>query len=101
MRGIMVVLLGVAFSLAALNAGDNPKSRALAPHPLDAVFSKEDAESVNKALLRCPRYKKAVAEALKIKKAEEKRYKDHPGLIGATPAQSARLKFLEVLQGED
>lgn len=83
------------------NKDDRLKVMALPPHPLDKVFEKAATEKqINEGLLNDDLFKKAVKEALKAKKEQEQRYKDNPTLVGASPAQAARVKFLEMLRNE-
>jgi hypothetical protein len=94
-----LVFMGV--SLAGADDKDKSKVAALAPHPLDKVFEKATTEKqVDEGLLNDELFKKAVTAALKAKKDQEQKYKDDPKLIGPTPAQAARVKFLEVLKNE-
>jgi hypothetical protein len=99
MRMIMVGLLGLAFSAASLDA-EEKKRGTLPDHPLDPAFRPWTVWGVRHAILNNDLYGKAVEEALAAKKAQEKKLKDNPKLKDASPAQAARVKFLEVLRNE-
>jgi outer membrane protein TolC len=101
-------LLGFPMVFATVNAGDSKDQKkeekkvgALPPHPLDSAFENaKTARAIDEGLLNNPLFKKAVAEALKAKQEQEAKFKENPKLRDASPAQRARLKFLEVLNGE-
>jgi hypothetical protein len=97
-------LLSVAILLASSErATPQPKDKEapkgvgeVAPHELDDVFEKGD---ITTNLINHPLYKKAVKAALKAKQDREQDRKKNP--IGPSPARAARIKFLEVLLGEE
>jgi hypothetical protein len=93
----LLILIGALVSGQA----DEKKVAALPPHPLDSAFEKAKTEkAVNEGLLNNDHFKKAVREALKRKQEQEERFRKNPKLLDATPAQAARVKFLEVLMSE-
>lgn len=78
---------------------EKPTAGALPPHPLDNAFERANTErDIDNALLNNDLYKKAMTEALKARRAQEEEFRKNPKLKDASPAQKARLKFLEVLQ---
>ena len=95
------LLVGLAIVLATARADDRPKVGALPPHPLDSAFERAGSvKGANEGLLNNALFKKAVEEALKAKAEQEKRFRETPRLMAASPAQVARQKFLEVLMNE-
>lgn len=92
---LLAPLVAVMFGLSV--AGQPPVT-ALPPHKLDKVFDKATSvKQVNEGLLNDPLFQKAVAEALKAKRAAEDNLKDGKPFAGPSPAQAARAKFLKVL----
>jgi hypothetical protein len=97
------------FLLPAREDQDGPKDKdkdkggpvtALPPSDLDGAFEKAtNTREIDEGLLNNALYKKAVAEALKAKQEQQKKYVEDPKLVGPTPAQAARQRFLEVLEG--
>jgi uncharacterized protein YbcC (UPF0753/DUF2309 family) len=103
----MLALMAPVLLLAGLAvADDKDKDKggpvaALAPSPLDGAFEKAmNTKEIDEGLLNNDLYKKAVKAALKAKQDQQKRYADDPKLVGPTPAQAARVAFLEALRGE-
>ena len=71
---------------------------AMAPHWLDDVF--EDGPANAKAKFQNhPKLAEAFREAETAYRDAEKAHKDNPGMVGGVPKQSARARFLEVLNG--
>jgi hypothetical protein len=102
MKKVGPCLLVLATVLASAHAQEKkePKPlvvKALPPHPLDNVFRNAKSEKdVTDKLLDNDLFKRAIREALK---AEEKARKSPKPVIGPTPEQVARQRFLEVLTG--
>src|SRR5687768_12055752 len=97
----LLVLVFAGFVQSEDKKPEKPPAGALPPHPLDGAFENANSErAIKDALLNNDRYKKAVTEALKAKRAQEERFRKNPKLLDASPAQAARVKFLEVLRGE-
>ncbi len=65
---------------------------ALTDHELDPVFERSDDEI--RAIIA-----RAAAAAIRAKGESQQRYRTDPDAKGATPAQAARVKFLDVLGG--
>jgi hypothetical protein len=101
---VLLAVFGLAWADDKPKADDKDKGKvnALAPHPLDKVFENATTiKQVNEGLLNDDLFKKAVTAALQAKKDQEQKYKDNPKLVGPSPAQAARVKFLEVLKNEN
>jgi hypothetical protein len=101
-------MLSIALLLAAgQQAQSDEKAKepatvgALAPHPLDDVFKgvNRDRQAVDR-LINNELFKEAVREAVKAKAEVEKERQKNPKMVGPTPEQAARKKFLEVLLHE-
>lgn len=75
---------------------------ALAPHWLDGAFTSGHASPAGVAgnLARMPKFEEAVAAALAAYRDREAEFKKTPNLMSGSPAQAARLAFLEAL-GQD
>lgn len=84
-------LVGLALAMSA----DDAKT-AIRPSPLDAAFADGNSEeAAAKAILASPTFKRAVSEALKSRDARKAEVDRNPK--GLTPAQSARVRFIEAL----
>ena len=105
MKVVAVGILGLAFLFTAVQAQDKDKDKkpvgALPPHPLDSVFERKTEQGCRDAMLNNALYNKAFKEAMKAKREMEERYRKEPKLVSSTPAQAARVRFLEVLGGEE
>jgi hypothetical protein len=98
------------FGLGALALADDKKPddrakpkavTALPPNPLDGAFNGANSvKEIDEGLLNNAHYQKAVKEALKAKQEQEALYKKNPKLVGPTPEQAARVRFLAVLTSE-
>lgn len=66
------------------------KGMALAPHPLDAAFETDDPA---KAICDGDLFKQAISEANSAKRQAE----NNKAKTGPTPAQAARVRFIEVI----
>jgi hypothetical protein len=105
MKGLMVGLLGLVLSVAALNAKDDPpkteppaQPQALPPHPLDGAFARGNTPNdLTNGLLNNDLFKKAVAAAAKAKAETIAARRQNPNVGGPTPEQAARKKFLDML----
>ncbi|HAH47938.1 hypothetical protein [Gimesia sp.] len=64
---------------------------ALPPHELDLVF--EDIDTIDQKI------SVAIEEAKRSYTEQEGSIKESPGLAGPTPAQAARMAFIESLKG--
>lgn len=94
-------LLFAFIFIASALADDKKPVSALPPHPLDNAFERCNSErDLTNALLNNQLYQRAVAEALKAKRAQEAMFKANPRYVGPSPAQAARVTFLEVLMNE-
>ena len=110
MKTLLFGLFGVMLALTVAHGddkkddkpkGDRAQVGALPPHPLDPAFEKGRSErDFDNALLNNPLFQKAVKEALKAKRDQEEAYRKDPKLRSSTPAQAARVRFLEVLRNE-
>jgi hypothetical protein len=94
-----------AFALADdKKADDKAKPKAVAalpPNPLDGAFKGANSvKEIDEGLLNNAHYQKAVKEALKAKQDREAAIKKNPKMVGPTPEQAARVRFLAVLNGE-
>ena len=103
--GLAITAALVAF--ASVQAGgqadkkDDKGVGALPPHPLDDAFQKGNTErALTNGLLNNKLFQNAVAEALKAKRDREDEFRKNPKLRAGSPAQAARVKFLEVLTRE-
>lgn len=99
--------MALAVALASVEGGEQkdkaekPKVGALAPHPLDGAFEKGKKETdLTNGLLNNKLFQTAIAEALKAKVKQEAAIAQNPKLLSSTPAQAARVRFLEVLKNE-
>jgi len=106
MKQVSMCLVGLAIAVVAVQGqeqkGDKqPAIGALPPHPLDGAFQSVRTETdIKNKLLNNELYKKAVKEALKAYQEQDARFKKNPKLLDASPAQAARVRFLEVLMTE-
>lgn len=73
---------------------------AVKPSPLDIAFKEGDEEEVTKSIVASEPFKRAVSEAIKARDARKAAVKQRPKSLGITPAQAARVKFIEVLEGK-
>lgn len=73
---------------------------AIQPSPLDAAFKEGDEEEVIKAITESEAFRRAVREAIKARDDRKTAIKLRPKSLGVTPAQAARVKFLETLEGK-
>jgi hypothetical protein len=100
---MLCTLVGLSLAISpAQDTGkkkdDSPKVGALPPHPLDSLFQKANTPNdAGNGVLRSDIFKKACEAAMKAKKEQEELLKKNKGMVGPTPAQAARVKFLEVL----
>jgi chemotaxis methyl-accepting protein methylase len=67
----------------------------LAPHWLDDVF--QTPEKATTELAASDRFKEAVAKAQAAYYEAEEIRKKNPKVVGSTPAQQARVAFLEMM----
>lgn len=67
----------------------------MAPHWLDGVF--ENPQDAAVALTASNRFKEAVAKAQAAYYEAEEFHKKNPSAVGGSPAQSARVAFLEAM----
>lgn len=67
----------------------------MAPHWLDEVFKAPD--HADSALTASNRFKEAVAKAKAAFHEAEEFYKKNPKAVGGSPAQQARVAFLEAM----
>ena len=67
----------------------------MAPHWLDDVF--EVPDKAVESLAAADRFKKAVAKAQAAFYAAQEDQKKNPGIVGGSPAQQARVAFLEAV----
>ena len=67
----------------------------MAPHWLDDVFQNPD--EATSALAASDRFKEAVAKAQAAFREGEEFQKKNPKVVGPSPAQKARVAFLEAL----
>ncbi|MCI0640468.1 MAG: hypothetical protein L0Y72_05720 [Gemmataceae bacterium] len=104
MRCLYCALLGMfLLTIGGAHAGgkkdDDKKFGALPPHGLDSAFGRGNTErALTNGLLNNKLFERAVKAALKAKREQEERFRKNPKLADATPAQAARLRFLEVLK---
>ena len=70
----------------------------MAPHWLDDVFDVPDQAAT--ALTRSDRFKEAIAKAQAAFYECQEFQKRNPHVIGGSPAQQARVAFLEVVGGD-
>lgn len=70
----------------------------MAPHWLDDVFERPDQAGA--ALVANSRFKEAIAKAQAAFYQGEEVIRKNPGICGGSPAQQARVAFLECLNGE-
>lgn len=67
----------------------------MAPHWLDEVFKAPD--HIVPALTANDRFKQAVAKAKAASQEAEEFFKQNPKAVGGSPAQQARVAFLEAM----
>jgi hypothetical protein len=67
----------------------------MAPHWLDDVFQAPDKAAT--ALVATDRFKAAVAKAQAAYHEAEEFHKKNPKVVGGSPAQQARVAFLEAM----
>ena len=67
----------------------------MAPHWLDDVFQAPDKAATE--LAARDRFKEAVAKAQAAYYEAEEFHKKNPKVVGSTPAQQARVAFLEAM----
>jgi len=69
--------------------------------PIDGAFEKGGTEKqMTEALLNDKVFKAAIKAALAAKMGQEEMKRKKPGIAGPSPAQAARVKFLETLEGK-
>jgi hypothetical protein len=70
----------------------------MAPHWLDDVF--ESPDTAVQTLLASGRFKAAVAKAQAAFHEAQDFLKKNPGVVGGSPAQQARVAFLEAVEAD-
>jgi len=104
MKVASACLVGLVIAVVAVQGQEGDKKPgigALPPHPLDGAFEKVRTETdIKNKLLNNELYKKAVKEALKAYQDQEAKFKKDAKFVGPSPAQAARVTFLEVLVAE-
>jgi hypothetical protein len=93
---IHVIAVGLVCMVIAVLVCRERAPAAIPPSAIDTAFADGDEKAVTDAVVSSAAFKQAVSEAVKARDANKADNKP----IGMTPAQAARVRFIEVLQGK-